>query len=82
MVYDTIGGQEMGVLVRGRADWTPVRLYRQSLEDTEVHVMFELIGAGEATIDEVQLRLWEPEEFARPMLRPIAEIERDESTRR
>ncbi len=64
LVYDTIGGQEMGVLVRGRSDWTPVRLYRQSLEESEVNVMFELIGAGEATIDDVQLSLWEPQQHA------------------
>lgn len=82
LVYDTLGGQEMGLLVRGRSDWTPVRLYRQSLADTEVNVMFELIGAGEATIDDVQLSLWEPKIEPRPTLTPIAEIEADESTRR
>jgi hypothetical protein len=82
LVYDTLGGQEMGVLVRGRSDWTPVRLYRQSLGESEVSVMFELIGAGEATIDEVQMSLWEPHQQVNPSLRPIAEIETDESTRR
>jgi hypothetical protein len=74
LVYDTIGGQEMGVLVRGRSDWTPVRLYRQTHGETEVNVMFEVIGAGEATIDDVRLSLWEPEQAAKPMLRPIGEI--------
>ncbi len=82
LVYDTIGGQEMGVLVRGRPDWTPVRLYRQTENETEVHVMFELIGAGEATIDDVQLRIWQPDSVARPVLSPIAEIGTDESTKR
>jgi hypothetical protein len=81
LVYDTIGGQEMGVLVRGRSDWTPVRLYRQAVEETEVSVMFELIGAGEATIDDVRLSLWEPQDST-PVLRPLAEIETPESTRR
>ena len=71
LVYDTIGGQEAGVLVRGRASWTPVRLYRQILDDAPVHVMFELIGAGEATIDEVQLRLWEPSNAPPPSPRPV-----------
>lgn len=60
LVYDTIGGQAMGLLVRGRTQWTPVRLYRQAPVDSEVHVMFEIIGAGEATVDEVQLQIWEP----------------------
>lgn len=83
LVYDTIGGQELGVLVRGRADWTPIRLYRQSTEETEVKVMFELIGAGEATIDEVQLSLWEPtKNRLLPNLRPLAENPDDESTLR
>jgi hypothetical protein len=82
LVYDSIGGQEMGVLIRGRPDWTPVRLYRQSEKETEVHVMYELIGAGEATIDDVQLRVWEPNYDAGPMLAPIAEIQSDESTKR
>ena len=46
--------------------------------------MFELIGAGEVAIDEVQLRLWEPptEPVGRPPLRPIAAKEDTESTKR
>jgi hypothetical protein len=84
LVYDTIGGQEAGVLVRGRADWVPVRLYRQAVGESDVSVMFELIGAGEATIDEVQLRLWEPpaEPAVPPPLRPIATKPDAESTKR
>jgi hypothetical protein len=82
LVYDTIGGQEMGVLIRGRTDWTPVRLYRQSGEESDVKVMFELLGSGEATIDEVQLSLWEPQQALTPNFRPLAEKENDESTRR
>ena len=71
LVYDTIGGQEMGLLIRGRSQWTPVRLYRQALVDGEVNVMFEVIGAGEAMIDEVQLCAWEPS-FQPPIhMRPI-----------
>ena len=81
LVYDTIGGQEMGVLIRGRADWTPVRLYRQAVVDSEVSVMFELIGAGEATMDDVQLRIWEPERPRVLPLRPIVQrTELPEST--
>ena len=86
LVYDTIGGQEMGVLIRGRADWTPVRLYRQAMSDGEINVMFELIGAGEATIDDVQLRIWEPDATRKPQSRPIAQradkADDAESTRR
>ncbi len=81
LVYDTIGGQELGVLIRGRADWTPVRLYRQVVVDSEVSVMFELIGAGEATLDDVQLRIWEPKSPRVLPLRPIVQrTELPEST--
>lgn len=78
LVYDSIGGQEAGVLVRGSSDWTPVRLYRHSSQETPVSVMFELIGAGEATIDDVKLSLWEPEKIPpRPVFKPIsAPVER------
>ncbi|QDT04318.1 hypothetical protein K227x_27080 [Rubripirellula lacrimiformis] len=73
LVYDSIGGQEMGVLVRGRSDWTPVRLYRQAIDAGEVSVMFELIGAGETTIDDVRLSVWEPESILpKPVPYPIA----------
>ena len=71
LVYDSIGGQPMGVLMRGRSDWTPVRLYRQTIEDGEVSVMFELLGAGEAAIDEVKLRVWQPATDEAIQLRPI-----------
>lgn len=61
LVYESVGGQEMGVLVRGREEWTPVRLYRQADDESPVRVMFELLGSGEAFVDEVTVRLWEPE---------------------
>jgi hypothetical protein len=73
LVYDSTGGQELGILVRGKPDWTPVRLYRQTVSDQEVKVMFELIGGGEATIDEIRLQLWEPKPKPFIPLRPIAE---------
>ncbi len=71
LVYDSTGGQDMGVLVRGKPDWTPVRLYRQVTQETEVSVMFEILGGGEAMIDEVEMRIWEPQIKPQPMLRPI-----------
>lgn len=73
LVYDTVGGQELGVLVRGRSDWTPVRLYRQTIAETDVSVMFELIGGGEVTIDDVEFRIWDPDSQQPLPLRPIAQ---------
>ena len=60
LVYDSVGGQATGVLVRGGVDWTPVRLYRHASKEANVRVMFELLGAGEAIVDEVTVKLWEP----------------------
>ena len=83
LMYDSIGGQPMGVLIRGQAEWTNVRLYRQAIKETELHVMFELIGGGEATIDEVELRVWQPDANApEPAMRPIADSDPDKNDRR
>ena len=83
LIYDTIGGQEAGVLVRGRPNWVPVRIYRQAVADADIHVMFELLGAGEAKIDNVSLRLWEPTEpRIGPPIRPLAAELGTESTNR
>ena len=53
LIYDSVGGPEAGVLVRGADDWTLVELRRITLDESPVQVHFELIGAGEAVIDEV-----------------------------
>ncbi len=60
-----------------------VRLYRHATEETEIHVMFELIGGGEATIDEVELRVWEPSATPpNPVTRPIADAYPSTSSQR
>lgn len=60
LMHDSVGGQAMGLLLRGKSTWTPVRMYRQTLVEGNVQVLFEIIGAGEALIDDVQISLWEP----------------------
>ncbi|MCC9602066.1 hypothetical protein LOC67_16000 [Stieleria sp. JC731] len=60
LVYDSIGGQEMGILVNGADQWKRVRLYRQSTDEREIKAMFEIIGDGEAVIDEVSIQVWRP----------------------
>src|SRR5690606_9884634 len=74
LVYDSIGGPELGVLVRATPQWQNVRLYRQTLSDAEVEVLFELIGAGEVLIDDVQVRAWSGEATAPLPLRRISEL--------
>lgn len=71
LIYDSVGGQEMGVLVRDQPQWAPVTLFRQVGPNTPLHVMMEVIGGGEAVIDEVQVRTWESVANPTAALRPI-----------
>lgn len=71
LVYDSLGGQPMGKLVRATTDWTKVTLYRHTNRESDINVMFELIGSGETMIDEVSIRTWEPESITRSLIRPI-----------
>ncbi len=71
LVYDSVGSQEMGVLVRDQPQWTPVTLFRQVGPDTSLHVMMEVIGGGEAMIDDIQVRNWETVADPTAALRPI-----------
>jgi hypothetical protein len=70
LMYESIGGQASGILIRGAADWTPVRLLRRSLDDGEVSVYFEMLGDGEAMIDEVSMRIRQVPKMP-PPLRPM-----------
>ncbi len=74
LVYDTIGGAELGVLVRAVPTWQTVRLYRQTTSAGEINVLFEAIGAGEFMIDDVQVRSWEPAASETIPMRRIAEV--------
>lgn len=74
LVYDSICGPELGVLVRATPQWQNVRLYRQTLSDAEVEVLFELIGAGEVLIDDVQVRVWNGEASDPLPLRRIGQL--------
>jgi hypothetical protein len=72
LVYDNLGGHEMGVLVSDAERWTPVRLYRQNVDAEELKVMFEIIGDGEAVVDEVSVRVWDPSPLPELPLRPLS----------
>jgi len=72
LVYDNLGGPEMGVLVRAAERWTHVRLFRYTPRETPVHVMFEVIGSGEAFIDDVEVANWETVPAASHRFRPIS----------
>ena len=71
LIYDSIGSQEMGVLVGPRPQWTPVTLFRQTDIAGQINVMMEVIGGGEAIIDQVQVRAWETIADPAEAMRPI-----------
>lgn len=58
LVYDSVGTQDLGVLVRQQPEWTKVTLLRHPTDDKPIRVMFECLGGGEAMIDSVQVRQW------------------------
>ncbi len=72
LVYDSLGGPELGVLVRGADQWQRVEIYRHTAGATPLHVMFEVIGAGEAMIEDVSVQLWDEQPADRRRLRPIS----------
>lgn len=71
LIHDSIGTQAMGVLVRDRPDWTPVTLVRHAVADQDIEVMIEVLGDGEAVIDEIQVRVWRNEAAPASAMRPI-----------
>lgn len=71
LIYDNVGSQEMGILVGPRPEWTPVTLFRQTGEAGELTVMMEVIGGGEAIVDQVQVRTWETVANPAEAMRPI-----------
>lgn len=71
LIYDSVGTQAMGVLVGQRPEWTPVTLFRQTGDAAELYVMVEVIGGGEAILDEIQVRTWETTANPIDAMRPI-----------
>lgn len=71
LVYDSVGTQDLGVLVGQRSEWTPVTLFRQTGDADEIRLMMEVIGGGEAIIDQIQVRVWETAANPIDAMRPI-----------
>ena len=57
LVYETLGGPAAGVLMRDCDRWTQIELHRRAGRGDAVEVVFEVIGAGEAMIDDVALHV-------------------------
>lgn len=79
LVYENVAGPELGVLVRATPQWQNVTLYRQTIADSEVNVILELIGAGEVAVDDVQVRYWTAN-VAQPL--PFRQISQTQQTLR
>ncbi|WP_164101800.1 hypothetical protein [Candidatus Laterigemmans baculatus] len=60
LVYDSDAGSELGTLVRGKAGWQDIRLYRVVTSDRPLRVTFEGLGGGEALVDWVRVAMWQP----------------------
>ena len=72
LVYDSLGGPELGVLVRSPDDWQTVEIYRHTDRSRPVQVMCEISGAGEALLRNVEVNIWDPRPEDPKRLTPIS----------
>jgi hypothetical protein len=79
LVYESVAGPELGVLVRATPQWKDVTLYRQTLADGDVSVILELIGSGEVAVDDVRVRHWDA---IAPVALPFRQISQTPQARR
>jgi hypothetical protein len=61
VVFDSLGGPELGDHVRGTQGWRELSLYRVAGQTGEMTVTFSLTGLGEASIDDLSVSLLDPE---------------------
>ncbi|MFN6205356.1 MAG: hypothetical protein ACK49R_02825 [Planctomycetota bacterium] len=52
LIYDTLGGRELGLRVRQTEGWQEVVLYRATAEAAELRLVLQLQGLGEVMLDE------------------------------
>jgi hypothetical protein len=61
LVFDSLGGPELGDRIRLTQGWREFTLYRAVPQTGELSVTFALTGLGEASIDDVSVSLLDPE---------------------
>jgi hypothetical protein len=61
LVFDSIGGAELGDRVRLTQGWRELTIYRAVPESGSLTVTFALTGLGEASIDDLSISLLDPE---------------------
>ncbi len=64
LIYDSIGGSELGRLMRGGGGAKTLRLYRYVPEGQQLQMFFEVLGAGEAMIEQLRVEAWIPNQPA------------------
>lgn len=71
LVYDALGGAELGVLVRSPSDWQTVELYRHTGGPAPMRLMFEVIGGGEVLMRNAKIEIWDSRPPDPKILTPI-----------
>jgi hypothetical protein len=61
LVFDSLGGVELGDRVRLTQGWREITLYRAVPKSGQLSVTFALTGLGEASLDDLQVSLLDPE---------------------
>ena len=61
VVFDSLGGPELGDRVRGTQGWRELTLYRVAGQSGELTVTFSLTGVGEASVDDLAISLLDAE---------------------
>jgi hypothetical protein len=61
LVFDSLGGSELGDRIRLTQGWREFTLYRAVPQSGELAVTFALTGLGEASLDDLSVSLLEPE---------------------
>jgi hypothetical protein len=61
LVFDSLGGSELGDRIRLTQGWHEFTLYRAVPQSGELAVTFALTGLGEASLDDLSVSLLEPE---------------------
>ncbi len=61
LIFDSLGGSDLGDRIRLTQGWREFTLYRAVPQNGEMTVTFALTGLGEASIDDLAVSLLEPE---------------------
>jgi hypothetical protein len=61
LVFDSIGGPDLGDRIRLTQGWREFTLYRAVPQTGELSVTFALTGLGEAWIDDLSISLLDPD---------------------